>query len=133
MELRKKYLNYNGEVTEVVERDPENFPNFFYDKDNCLYAFSDSSTDLDENDVCGIAPLALPDWPFFRRINDACAPHDFAYSSQVYQAFNLRSTAESMLRAHLAGAGFPIVGKVFAEVAEEFGGPAWENDETRDK
>lgn len=133
MELRKKYLNYKGEVVEVIERDPINFPNFFYDKNNCLYAFADPSTDLDENDVCGIAPLALPDWPFFRRINDACAPHDFAYSSQVYQAFNLRSTAEAMLKRHLELAEAPILAEVFTEIAHEFGAAAWENDKTRDK
>lgn len=102
---------------------------FWYDDEGTIYAYKDGVT-ADSVDRCGVAPIALPTWPFFQDVNDACAPHDFAYSSPVYQAFHTRKQADDMLAALLTAERHPILGSIFEDIARLLGAKYWENPST---
>ena len=71
--------------------------------------------------------MAVPDWRVFRELNDACVPHDFAYSSPEYQWFHTRAEADAYLQSLVEQV--PIWGflaKPFRWVAEKIGRPFWE-------
>lgn len=98
--------------------------------DGTAYALDDGLS-TDKVNRCGVAPFALPTWPIFREINDACVPHDYAYDSWGFQFYNSRADADRMLESLEHVSGHPILGAIFHEVAHLLGAKYWENQATR--
>lgn len=67
------------------------------DPDGCIWAMRDRSNEVDPRSICGVFPVAVPDWPVFRELNDACGPHDFVTSSPEYQWFHTFEEATEVL------------------------------------
>lgn len=103
---------------------------FWSDDKGTLYAYKEASSTTDQEDRCGVWPLALPQWAMFQKINEACVPHDFTYSSPVYQAFHTRTDADYYLDHLLTLEGHPLLGDVFSDIAKLLGVPFWENAKT---
>lgn len=122
-----KYIIANKQIIELTK----NAQGFWQNDKGTLYAYKDGAT-TDPKDVCGVAPLDLPSWPFFQVENDQCAKHDFMYSSLVYQAFHTRSEADTYLQRMLDLVGHPLIGDIFSEIARLLGAPFWENKATND-
>lgn len=104
---------------------------FYRDVHGTVYAMKDTPV-LDAADVCGIWPFDIPNWDYFLEVNQACAPHDFAYASLVYQAFHKRSEADAMLNALQTIIGHPVLGESFEQISRVLGCGAWENPATND-
>lgn len=102
---------------------------FFRDAEGTLYAFREGPT-ADATDRCGVWPFALPLWPMFQTVNDACKPHDFAFSSPVYQAFHTYNEANEMLEAVQILGGHPVFGAFAEQIAAILGMEYWENKST---
>ena len=127
-EPRKKYIVFRASVIELTEREP----GFWYDAQDTLYALRDPSSSKDDFEGCGFGMAHLPDWPFFQKINDACKPHDYMYSTPVFQVFHTRSYADFYLARLQSLGGHPRLGELMAQLANEFGPELWENEKTRD-
>lgn len=101
---------------------------FYKDDKGTIYALEDNNLSIDTKSRCGIGVFSLPEaWG----INDGCSPHDYAYSSPVYQAFHTRDEADQMLKAHITLVSHPVLGWLFRQVSRVFGPPLWENPKTR--
>lgn len=123
-----KYMRVGNKVI-TLRRDAQNF---YEDMYGTIWALYDPQNTTDPISRCGVAPFALPTWPVFVKMNEGCGPHDFAYSSDVYQAFHDRSTADDYLQSLEQQEGYPIFGLLFKIIARELGGSFWENKETND-
>lgn len=102
---------------------------FWRDPNGTIFALNDGRS-IDDAKRCGIWPFALPTWDFFTPLNQACAPHDFAYSSPVYQAFHTRLEADEYLGNLQSIAANPIVAGIFEGISRLLGVEFWENDKT---
>lgn len=116
-----------GKLVVILTRGADGF---FHDEEGTIWAYKDESMTTDPKDRCGVAPIALPEWPIFQKYNDACAPHDFAYSSDVYQAFHDRLEADNYLQSLLDKEDDSFLGWLFRNLARWFGGRFWENPNT---
>lgn len=96
-----------------------------------MWDFSDPSSSVDHKPQCGIGLLTLPNWPFFRKMNEACAVHDHLYESPAYQAYHTREEADWLLERLLALSGHPLFGALAAKVSSLYGASLWENPKTR--
>lgn len=122
-----QYVIFRGEVI-TLTLGPDNL---WRSPDETVWAFRDSAAAVDNHDTCGVGFISLPDWEFFREVNDSCKPHDYAYSSPAYQAFHTRDEADVYLGRLLELQHHPILGEVFSELAKLFGVGLWENQSTR--
>lgn len=109
---------------------------FWRDSLDGIYAFKESSQTTDQTDRCGVWPFTWFSWlPWATKLNEECKPHDFVYSCPAYQAFHLRAEAdaylEHLIRIGADGDKSAYLAHPFRELAEEFGGPLWENEVTR--
>lgn len=127
MPVDNKYIITNNTTVELTR----NADGFYQDDKGTIYAYNDGVS-TDPKDVCGVAPLDLPSWPFFQTENDQCAKHDFMYTSPVYQAFHTRQEADTYLERMLDLSGHPLIGEIFSEIARLLGSPFWENEATND-
>jgi len=123
-----RYLVANGITIQLIK----NLDGFWEDSEGTLYAYYETANTKDPVDRCGVAPLALPTWPIFVKMNDACRPHDFAYSSPVYQAFHYRHDADEYLRTLQSKSGYPIFGWIARTISRLIGRDYWENSKTND-
>lgn len=121
-----RYLVANGRTIQLTK----NLDGFWADSEGTLYAYYETANTRDPVNRCGVAPLALPTWPIFVKMNDGCAPHDFAYSSPVYQAYHDRADADEYLESLLDQSGHPIFGWFAKVISRIFGGRFWENERT---
>lgn len=108
-----------------------NVTDFWKDEFGTTYAFADDGYAVDAKSRCGIAPFALPDWTIFHDINLACGPHDYAYSSPVFQSFYTEAEADEYLERLQTEVGFPVLGWVFKKLSNLVGRFFWENKSTR--
>lgn len=100
---------------------------FWEDDKGTIYAYYDHTVSTDSLARCGVNPLALPLWPIFKRINEACKPHDFMYQDRVYQAFHTEKEANEALEKLVEQAGFfSFLAVPFKILADTFGGLFWE-------
>jgi hypothetical protein len=123
----KKYIAIpeNGRIYELVKGSDD----LWRDISGCVWALHDGVT-ADPVERCGVAPFALPDWPIFVKINDACKPHDYAFTSPAYQAFHTFGDANVYLQGLQTAQGCPVLGEAFEEISDEFGAKYWENKKT---
>lgn len=112
-------------VTKLV-RNPDGF---YQDPEGTLYAYKDGAT-ADPVDRFGIWPFALPLWPMFQAINDSAKPHDFEYTSLVYQAFHTEEDANQELDHRLELVGHPALGAISLWATDNYGFHWWENPKT---
>jgi len=102
------------------------------DRHGTVYALREAANSVDDKDVCGVGAIALPDTPTFHRLNSACTPHEFMYSSPGYQAFHTRWEADAHLFWSLFKTGYGAPFAPFAwGVSRVLGGRYWENERTR--
>lgn len=121
--MQKRYLVYKGSVFEVTKRDD----GLWYDQFGTVIALAEDKNSVDPIDRCGVGILSLP---ADSSLTDACRPHDYAYSSDAYQAFHYRQDADEMLDHLVAILGHPQLGELFEYLAHEFGASKWENKRT---
>lgn len=107
-----------------------NAEGFWQSEDGCLYAFQEGPV-ADEVNRCGVWPFALPNWAIFKEMNDACAVHDYLYSSPVYQALHSREEADKLLKQLLTIVNHPLFGEIAKEISRIKGPEFWENALTR--
>lgn len=124
----KKYITVpeNGRIYELTRGED----GLWRDISGTIWALREGPVaDIDE--VCGVDPVALPAWYIFEKINAACRPHDYAFSSPAYQAFHTFDEANQYLKALQTIVGFPLLGEIFREISDEFGRKYWENTATK--
>lgn len=124
----EKHIIFRGK-TWIVTRNPVN--GIWYDQDGGMWDFADPSSSVDQKARCGVGLLSLPDWPFFRKLNEACGVHDHLYESPAYQAFHTREEADTLLENLLALSEHPRFGRFARRVSELYGADLWENPHTR--
>lgn len=125
-EYRMKFIIFNGEVIQVFKSSKDRW----YDTKGTEYAYSDSKNSIDSKNRCGVGWFSLAEDD---SRNDACAPHDFAYSSPAYQAFHTRAEADYMLKELLEKipeAKGTMTPEIFYGISRELGFHFWENPET---
>lgn len=132
----KRFIKFRGENIEI-NKSPED--SFWRDSEGCIYAEADLEA-ADYVDRCGIGLISLSE---NHPANRACKPHDFKYSSSVYQEFHTRKEADEDLERdiELLAEGDPstagdnkwwsILGKPFKAISRILGGNFWENGKTR--
>lgn len=130
--MSTKYLRFRNEVIPIHQ----NAQGFWQDDQGGLYAMAEKSASKDDTVACGVAPFDLPNWTgWMRALNESCAPHDFMYSSPVYQAFHTRAEADAALEASIetaaGGSWWSIFAAPFSWIARQLGADDWENKETR--
>lgn len=102
---------------------------FWRSPDDTIYAFADNADSVDNVTRCGVGWFSLS---ADDAATAACQPHDYAYSSPVYQAFHTREEADEMLQSLMSQVpDRELLATPFEELAEMFGGKYWENDKTR--
>lgn len=115
-----RYVPYRKGVI-VLHRNKQGF---WQDEYGTIWALQNGEASVDVIDRCGIGILSLPaDHPLTR----VCRPHDFMYSSPVFQYFYTRREADKWLYRHTKLFGFPTVAEIFYNVSKWFGGKYWEN------
>ena len=102
--------------------------NLWRDETGCIWALVDPKSSTDKVETCGAFGLNLPDTAYFRPLNDACRPHDYAYSAPAYQAFHSREEADAYLESLLRIQGYGFIGRVFRKISSWFGKGLWEGD-----
>ena len=102
------------------------------DRYGVVWALQEDHASLDINQVCGVFPFALPNWHIFRQLNDACARHDYMYSTPAFQYFTYRKDADEYLEMLVGQTeSFGWLGMPFKWLSRVFGGRFWERSETR--
>lgn len=123
-----RYLVANGITIQLIK----NLDGFWEDSEGTLYAYYETANTKDPVDRCGVAPLALPTWPIFVKMNANCSFHDNMYSNPVFQAFYHRHDADEWLNSLMSKDGFPVFGWLFKKISRLFGSSFWENKGTND-
>lgn len=127
-----KYIVAGKQVVRLCEASD----GLWRDDEGCIYADSDNGKSQDSYDGCGVTPWDLPDWGIFNKLNAACKIHDFKYNSKTWQMFNTRAEADYALQKDIqnadAGGIFWMIGRLFKNLAREFGQDKWENPATND-
>lgn len=119
----------------VIElRYTDQFEGVWQDINGTIFALSEKEAQLDPIDRCGVGWLSFPtDSP----LTPGCSPHDFKYSSKVYQLFHDRSEADLDLARDIAAAGKGTwrakMANPFYYLTRIFGARLWENLKTRHK
>ena len=122
-----KYIIIKGQIV-TVRRESGGF---WKDEEGTIYAYTERSLSVDDNETCGILGANLPDWDYFRPLNQVCKVHDYMGMSPVYQAFHTFTEANDYLEdgiekygEHLAWLAKPF--RFFATVVKFW----WDNKET---
>lgn len=128
-----KYIKFEGQIITVTQSAVDGL---WRSDDGTIWAYIDAASMNDPVSACGVG-LDLPNWTgWMRKLNEACGPHDFKYSSPAYQAFHTRSEADADLlrdtHEMADGAWWAPIGTAFAWIARKFGGKFWENRSTND-
>lgn len=123
-----KYIIFRKEVIELTQGEDL----LWRDSDGGIWADSDNGKSKDSYDGCGVTPFDLPPWGIFQKLNDICKLHNYKYNSLTWQTFHTRKEADDALRSDIENSGsiFWILGRLFRNVAREFGGSMWENKKT---
>lgn len=90
---------------------------FYYDDWGTIWASSIDAASLDPETRAGIGIFSIDGYASQVRY------HDFAYSCDVYQAFNSRKEADLMLKRHMKGS---YLRQPFYYLSRLFGGLFWE-------
>lgn len=122
-----RYLKFKGEIIPLYWIQPKNW---YEDKDGTPYAYADAGGDPVIR--CGVGMLSFP---VGSPLTEACAPHDFKYSSTVFQFYHSRAEADADLLRDLekvsAGTAYRVFAKPFYYLARWFGGQYWENNKNK--
>lgn len=126
-----KYLVANGKTVQLTK----NMDGFWQDSRGVIYAYYETVNSADPVNRCGVAPLALPTWPIFVGMNEACTFHDGIYQNPVYQAYHYRSDADEYLQSLIEqsdkGAVAWMTARLFRWISRKWGARFWENPDTR--
>lgn len=125
----KKYIHFRGEIWELTFGEDL----FWRDEQGGIYAYRDyDDTSLDSVDRCGVGrffSISETD-----PVTDACGPHEFMYSSRVFQAFHTREEGDRWLESLTEQVpGREFLAGPFYWLAHIFGRfrNLWENPKTR--
>lgn len=106
---------------------------FWTSADGTIWAFSDYDNSVDRVDRCGVGFFSLPTTS---PLTKNCKPHDYVYTSEVYQAFHTRSEADRYLSDLIENdrsvGRLRWLAKPFWFLSRLFGGRYWENNDTQD-
>lgn len=121
--METRYIGRGGNSTELTK----GLDGLWRDSLGTVYGLVDDSSSVDSRSVCGVGWFSLADG---NPLNDACAPHDYAYSSPAYQAFHTRQEADFYLEALLKqihGEEHSVTPELFEFISRELGHEFWEN------
>lgn len=96
----------------------------------CVYALTDEASSVDKEVRAGVGPFSMPkDSP----VNEAAAPHDYAYSCPAYQMYHNRKEADEKLFADISAMNswHRHLAWPFYLLCRAFGAMFWERKETR--
>jgi len=96
--------------------------------DGTIIAVPDVAHSVDPVARCGVWPVALP---ASHKLTRVCRPHDYMYSSPVWQTFHYREEADQWLEENAEKISGSLVGETFGALSRIFGWFFWENEKTR--